>query len=112
MIGAIQNGVASTISSMQSGIGLVNEGAQLASGAEATIAQVVHKIDEVALMVGEISNALSEQRNGSEQIANQVQHIASMAQQNIGAAKETEQSAVRLNELSLDMQDMVNRFTV
>ena len=112
MISAIQNGVASTVSSMQSGIGLVNEGGQLASGAEATIAQVVLKIDEVALMVGEISNALSEQRNGSEQIANQVQHIASMAEKNIGAAKETEQSAVRLNELSLDMQDMVNRFTV
>jgi methyl-accepting chemotaxis protein len=112
MIRAIQNGVAGTVASMQSGVGLVSDGGKLLAGAEQSIARIADKTSEVALMVGEISSALSEQRSGSEQIANQVQHIAAMAEQNIDAAKETQQSAIRLNELSQDMQHMVKRFSV
>jgi methyl-accepting chemotaxis protein len=112
MIRAIQNGVAGTVASMQSGVNLVSDGSKLLAGAEQSIANVANKTSEVALMVGEISGALTEQRSGSEQIANQVQHIAAMAEQNIAAAMETQQSAIRLNELSQDMQQMVKRFSV
>lgn len=112
MINAIQNGVGAAVASMQSGVNLVNEGCQLASGADSAVNQVAETIGKVATMIGEISSALNEQRSGSEQIANRVQHIASMAEQNTRASQATEQSAERLNELSLAMQKSVSGFTI
>ncbi len=112
MIKAIQNGVGAAVASMNSGVALVNEGCQLASGADAAVNHVAETIGNVATMVSEISAALNEQRTASEQIANRVQHIATMAEQNTQASNETAESAVRLNNLSSDMQRLVSGFTI
>lgn len=112
MINAIQNGVGAAVASMQSGVNLVNEGCELASGADSAVNQVAETVNHVATMIAEISAALSEQRTGSEHIANRVQHIASMAEQNTRASQTTEQSAERLGELSVAMQQSVSGFTI
>ena len=112
MIEAIQSGVAGAVASMQSGVTLVNAGSELASGAGSAVTQATYKVSEVATMVGEISAALHEQRSSSELIAEQVRDITAMAERNTRACGATTQSAVRLNELSANMQAMVSHFRV
>lgn len=112
MISAIQSGVAGAVTGMQSGVGLVSEGGALAARAEAAVEQSVSKIAGLTAMISEMSSALLEQRSASEMISKEVHHIAEMGEQNNMASLDTTRAIERLNDLSIDIQKIVSRFTV
>lgn len=112
MIQAIQGSTHNAVSSMQSGVGLVEGGVQLVSEAGAAISQVERYTDQVVSMVSEISSSLGEQSAASQQIATHVEHIAQMAERNTVASRDTAHSAQRMEALATGMQAMVSRFKI
>ncbi len=112
MINAIQSGVAGAVSGMQLGVALVGDGGVLAENAEKAVEQTVEKMSEVTGMVSEMSSALREQRTASEMIAKEVHHIAEMGKQNNVASVSTTDAIARLNDLSINIQKMVSRFSI
>jgi methyl-accepting chemotaxis protein len=112
MIQSVLRSTGSAVSSMRSGIEIVDQGGQLATDAGSAMVQVAERAGQVATMVTEMSAALGEQSSASHQIATHVERIAQMAEKNHGASQETAQSAQRMKELAATMQNMVSRFKV
>ena len=112
MVLSIQNSTSSAVTSMNAGIGIVEDGGKLASDAGSALVQVAERAGQVASMVSEISSALGEQSSASQQIATHVEHISQMAEQNTAASREIDQSAHRMKELASAMQQSITRFRI
>ncbi len=112
MIGAIQGGTQSAVTSMRDGVSRVNEGVTLATQAGDAMAQIQSNASQVVDTVADISSALREQSAASTEIAKNVEHIAQMAEQNTAAVAENATTARELENLAEGLQAEVRRFRV
>ena len=110
MIGAIQSGTATAVSSMKRGVGKVASGVEQARLAGDAIVQVQKQSREVADAVAEISVSLREQATASTEIAQNVERIAQMAEENDAAASGNAATAGRLRQLAEKLTSEVSRF--
>lgn len=112
MIGAIQSGTQSAVTSMRDGVSRVNEGVALATQAGEAMAQIQGNSARVVETVADISSALREQTAASTDIARNVEHIAQMAEENTAAVAESASTARELEQLAEGLQTEVRRFRV
>ncbi len=112
MIGAIQQGTAGAVRSMQEGVARVNDGVALSQRAGASISKIREGALKVQQDVAEISNGLKEEAIASTDIAKNVERIASMVEANSQAVNETANATAELERLASELQAEVARFTV
>jgi methyl-accepting chemotaxis protein len=110
MIGAIQSGTETAVSSMKRGVDRVASGVEQARLAGNAIDQVQLQSREVMVAVGEISVSLSEQAAASTEIAQNVERIAQMAEENDAAASGNAKTAADLRQLAESLSSEVARF--
>ena len=110
MIGAIQSGTATAVSSMKLGVDRVANGVEQAKLAGGAISQVQEQSRQVVEAVAEITVALREQSTASTDIAQNVERIAQMAEENDAAAHGNASTAGKLRELAEALSSQVGRF--
>jgi methyl-accepting chemotaxis protein len=112
MINGIQAGTREAVNRMETGVGQVEEGVNLAHRAGESIARIKAEASQVANSVEGIAIALREQSSASSHIAGNVSHIVSQAETNHAKSRETARSAGDLQSLAHALKDSVARFRV
>jgi methyl-accepting chemotaxis protein len=110
MIGAIQSGTATAVTSMKQGVLRVATGVDQAQRAGEAISQVQIQSRQALQAVSEITVALREQAVASTEIAQNVEHIAQMAEENNAAVSGNTATAESLNRLAHTLNDAIARF--
>jgi methyl-accepting chemotaxis protein len=110
MIGAIQSGTATAVSSMKRGVERVAAGVDQAQLAGNAIVQVQEQSRQVVDAVAEITIALREQASASTEIAQNVERIAQMAEENNASATGNAATAGNLRQLAESLSNEVARF--
>ncbi|WP_239002950.1 methyl-accepting chemotaxis protein [Dechloromonas sp. TW-R-39-2] len=110
MIGSIQSGTATAVSSMKQGVERVATGVEQAQLAGDAIEKVQQQARQVVDSVSEITVALREQASASTEIAQNVERIAQMAEENNAAACGNANTATKLRELAETLSKEVARF--
>ncbi|UCV09295.1 methyl-accepting chemotaxis protein [Dechloromonas denitrificans] len=110
MIGAIQSGTATAVTSMKRGVERVASGVEQAMLAGDAIGKVQARSHQVADAVSEISVALREQTSASTEIAQNVERIAQMAEENNAAADGNAVTADSLRQLAETLSSEMARF--
>jgi methyl-accepting chemotaxis protein len=110
MIGSIQSGTATAVSSMKQGVERVASGVEQAELAGSAISQVQSQARNVVDSVSEITVALREQSAASTEIAQNVERIAQMAEENNAAACGNADTATKLRRLAETLSSEVARF--
>ena len=110
MVGKIQNGTRSAVSSMQSGVVQAGKGVELATQAGNSINEIRSGSMRVTEVVNSISEAIREQVTASSEIAKSVEQVAQMSEANAVAMRDTTQAAHHLKQLSSSLNDSVSRF--
>ncbi len=110
MIGAIQSGTSTAVSSMKEGVERVAAGVRQAERAGEAISQVQAQSRQVLDAVSEISVALREQAAASTEIAQSVERIAQMAEENNIAVAGNAETADTLRNLAQTLTSATARF--
>jgi methyl-accepting chemotaxis protein len=110
MIGAIQSGTSTAVSSMKEGVDRVAAGVHQAQLAGDAISQVQSQSRQVLEAVSEISVALREQAAASTEIAQSVERIAQMAEENNVAVASNVDTAETLRNLAHTLTSATARF--
>ena len=110
MIGAIQSGTATAVTSMKEGVERVAAGVHQAELAGDAISQVQMQSRQVLDAVSEISVALREQATASTEIAQSVERIAQMAEENNIAVAGNAETADTLRNLAQGLTSAISRF--
>ncbi len=110
MVGKIQNGTRSAVSSMQAGVAKVGSGVQLANQAGDSIERIRDGAQRVTFVVNGISDSISEQSQASNDIAQKLETIAQMSEESAIAVRQTADAARRLHQLSGELHEAVARF--
>ena len=110
MIGAIQSGTATAVSSMKLGVQKVSAGVEQAELAGSSMSQVQAQSTQVVDAVSEITVALREQAAASTEIAQNVERIALAAEENNSAASGNANTANRLRQLAETLNNEVDKF--
>jgi len=110
MIGAIQSGTSTAVSSMKEGVERVAAGVHQAERAGEAISQVQVQSRQVLEAVSEISVALREQAAASTEIAQSVERIAQMAEENNIAVAGNAETADTLRNLAHTLTSATSRF--
>ena len=110
MIGAIQSGTSTAVSSMKEGVERVAAGVHQAQLAGDAISQVQLQSRQVLEAVSEISVALREQAAASTEIAQSVERIAQKAEENNIAVASNVDTAETLRNLAKTLTSAIARF--
>ncbi|EIF34918.1 methyl-accepting chemotaxis protein [Burkholderia sp. Ch1-1] len=90
----------------------VAQGTQLAGEAGKTMSEVVHAVNRVTDLMGEIAAASSEQRVGIEQVNQAVMQMDEVTQQNAALVEEAAAAAQSMAQKSGVLQSLVSKFRV
>lgn len=111
MIGTIQKDTARAVSTMETCRVQVERSAELAARAGQSLDQINSGADETVRMVSGIVLAAREQMQTGEQIAQHIERITESAQRNSGQVSDAAGAAQGLQQLSVDLQKAVGKFT-
>ncbi|MGE5471302.1 MAG: methyl-accepting chemotaxis protein [Bacteroidota bacterium] len=110
VIGTIQDGAASAVSSMHASctmVGNVVEATQTASGSMDGIREATEVVRDA---IAHISEALREQRSASSELARNIESIAQISEENSAAVASVADTAGRLASVSDTLKSAVSRF--
>ncbi len=110
MVGKIQNGTRSAVSSMQAGVVQVSHGVELANQAGDSINRIRDGAQRVTEVVNDISSSIGEQSMAGSQIAHQLETIAQMSEESAIAVQHTAEAARHLQTLSASLHQAVAQF--
>jgi methyl-accepting chemotaxis protein len=110
MVGRIQNGTKSAVSSMQAGVSQVGNGVELANQAGESINRIREGAERVTHVVNSISDSIREQSQAGNQIAQQLETIAQMSEESAAAVADTAKAARHLHSLSASLHTTVGQF--
>jgi methyl-accepting chemotaxis protein len=112
LIGAIQSGIAGTVTSMQAANSQADTSVSLVADTESALLRIDEGSRTVASHVEHIAYALQEQDSAVRQIAVSVETIARMAEENSDAASGNNQTATELDGLARELRDAVMVYKV
>ncbi len=112
VIEKVQSGARKAAQEMESGVGRVNGGVELAKQAGDAVGGIQSASDRVAGAVVDIGNALNEQAVAVQVLARGVERIANMAEENSASVRHTTAAADRLQALAAELETSVARFRV
>lgn len=113
-----------TVSAMSEGLLEVEKGTEAISSTYSTFDRIINEIHLVAEEVRTVSDSVLELRNESQQVIDAVGEVSSIAEttsrgtrnvlasteEQSSAMQEISSSAVRLNEMAVELQNIVNKF--
>jgi methyl-accepting chemotaxis protein len=88
----------------------VDTGSRLVKGAGSTMGEIVHSVQRLSDIVGEISAAASEQSSGIGQVNQAVSQLDHMTQQNAALVEESAAAAESLKAQAQDLAEALMRF--
>lgn len=112
LIGVIQSGISTAVSSMHSADVKAVESLSLVGETESALQRIGQGSEQVSNCVGAISNALNELDSAIHEIANHVEKIASMTEENNKAAEANYSTAQVLDKLSEELRDSVAQYKI
>ena len=110
MVGKIQSGTRSAVSSMQAGVAQVSSGVELANQAGDSINRIRDGALRVTEVVNGITDSIHEQSSASNEIAQQLEQIAQMSEASAQAVRNTADAARHLQALSSSLHQAVAQF--
>ena len=112
VIDKVQAGARRAAQEIESGVGRVNDGVNLAHQAGDSITGIQAGAERVVAAVADIGSALDEQATAAQEIARGVERIASMSEENSASVRQTSAAAERLHDLAAELESSVARFRV
>ena len=112
MITTIQDEVFNAVNSMETALGKVNIGVELATEAGDALKEIVARVDDLQLMVQQIASATEEMTATSDEINKDIAHIADISNEASASSEQTAQAAGSLMNLSLNLQKVMEHFRV
>lgn len=110
MIESIKEQIENAMTSMNESQAQVQSGVVLAGRARDSLGDIRKESRHTLVMVSEISSATKEQSIASNEIAGKIETIALMADENTSVITSLAGAAVNLEQMSSNLQNMVNRF--
>ena len=110
IVGKIQEGTKSAVSSMETGVSQVNRGVALAGQADGAINQISSGAQKVVHAASDISAAIKEQSVASTDVARNVERVAQMSDENHAAIQDVASSAHSLENLAEELERAVKKF--
>ena len=111
MIATIQEDTARAVSTMETCRAQVERSAELAASAGQSLDQINSGADETVRMVSGIVSTAREQMQMGEQIAHHIERINESAKRNSGQVSDAAGAAQSLQQLSMDLQKAVGKFS-
>jgi len=108
----VQDGVGTMTARMDVSVKRVEAGIEMARAAGAMIATINNGTEQVVTVTGEVAVALGEQSNASQDIAGRVENIVQMIEQNNQAMGTVTNTAGRLSTLAGELNQNISRFRV
>lgn len=110
MIRGIQQETSEAVQSMESGIGEVDKGRELADRAGNSLSEIVNMSQQVMDMIQQIATATEEQSAASEQISKNVESVSAITRQTATGAEQSAMAAEQLNNQAEDLRRIVATF--
>jgi methyl-accepting chemotaxis protein len=111
MISMIQHSTQSVVTSMETGVGQVEHGVELASRAGDALAHINKGAHETLAMVRDIANAVKEQSTVSNEVSESVEHISSMVQSGSVAVDHMSDEARHLDVVATSLKEAISLFS-
>ncbi len=112
MIKQIQKDTFEAVQVMSSGTEEVEHGKKLADKAGKSLKEIITVTQEVVDMVAQVAVASEQQSKAAEQISQNVEFINNVAKENEQGIQQIAEASVKLNELTLNLQEMVSKFNI
>jgi methyl-accepting chemotaxis protein len=109
---AIQTETRNAIHAMEQGTRDVTAGVEKTSASGAALQEIIEMSTVVGDVISEITSAASQQSNATQQVNQAMTQISSLVQESSVAANHTASACTNLSNLALDLQGLVNQFTV
>jgi methyl-accepting chemotaxis protein len=97
---------------VQDSVAKVQEGCTLVNQSGDTLDEIVNSVKKVADIVAEISASCQEQSSGIEQTNKAITQMDQITQQNAALVEEAAAASTSMRDLSVSLQDDVNRFEI
>jgi len=112
MIGGIQHGTDQAMNAMQSSTERANSTLELARAAGAALSEITQAISHISERNLVIASASEEQAQVAREVDRNLVNIRDLAQQTSAGAHETSAASQDLSRLAVDLNGLVNRFTL
>jgi methyl-accepting chemotaxis protein len=112
MISGIQQGTDQAMNAMQSSTHRANSTLELARAAGSALAEITEAISHISERNLVIASASEEQAQVAREVDRNLVNIRDLAQQTSAGAHETSAASQDLSRLAVDLNNLVNRFTL
>ena len=112
MVESIQTSSQHAVTEMESVVGQVSTGQELAVSAGERVHDIQEAVQKVAAAIVDISGALKEQSSASQDIARHVESIAQMTDENHAASESVSVAAKKVDSLSSDVVQIIQTYRV
>ena len=112
MIKGIQAETQEAVQSMETGIGEVDKGRELADNAGNALSEIVSVSQRVMDMIQQIATAAEEQSTAAEQISRSIENVATITKETATGAEQSATAAEELNRQAEGLKLMVGKFRV
>jgi methyl-accepting chemotaxis protein len=90
----------------------VEIGVEKTSASGTALEQIIQMSEQVGDMIAQIATAATEQSSATEQVSANVAQISSLTQGTSSSAEQTAKACAELSTMALDLQNLVNQFTL
>jgi methyl-accepting chemotaxis protein len=112
MIESIQVETRNAVQAIELGSRDVEVGVEKTTASGTALEEIIQMSEQVGDMISQIATAATEQSSATAQVNANVAQISSLTQGSSAAAEETAKSCSELSAMALDLQNLVNQFTL
>jgi len=112
MIKQIQKDTTEAVNSMQEGTTEVENGKQMANKAGESLEEIIKGAERVVDIITQVAAASEEQSSSSELITRNIEAITTVTHETATGIQHIAKAAEDLNRLTLNLENLVNRFTI
>ena len=110
MIKSIQSETRTAVGSMSEGVNEVKRGTDEATRSGEALEEIIVKIDELTMQVGQIATAAAQQTSTTHEITNNIQMITAVVNRNVDNARGTTVATDKLCHQVDELHDLVSKF--
>ncbi len=97
---------------IQTSVSKAAVGSELVSRAGSTMGEIVHNVQRVQSIIGDLSKSSLEQAQGISQINTAVTHLDQMTQQNAALVEKSSASAIQMKDQAVRLSELVQVFRI
>jgi methyl-accepting chemotaxis protein len=112
MIESIQMETRNAVEAIELGSRDVEVGVEKTTASGTALEEIIQMSEQVGDMISQIATAATEQSSATEQVNANVAQISSLTQGSSSAAEQTAKACAELSAMALDLQNLVNQFTL